>query len=273
MDDANMSLRLLMTSDSAEAQRLATELSEVNSQRQQSTADVYERVMQRLREKRDRLLLLDADPSYEEGVIGLVAGKVSKEYYRPAVVVTRGEDLCRGSARSIPEFDLAAALERCADILVSFGGHPLAAGFAVAPEHLAQLEERLLAQATEQLTGLDLHPRIEIDAEVRFKDLSLESYRDMRSLEPFGQQNPEPCFITRGVEVAECHSFRNHEKWSSLRLRHNGALCEAVDFRTLRGPDDIPALIDVVYNLRLRRWNGDETLQVHILDLAQSAIS
>jgi single-stranded-DNA-specific exonuclease len=268
----NTSLRLLTTRDTTEAQRLAGELNEINAKRQQSTAEVYERVSERLLARGVSSLLFDADPTYEEGVIGLVAGKVSKEFYRPAVVVTSGDDLCRGSARSIPEFDLAAALEQASDLLNSFGGHPLAAGFSVTPQNLPLLEERLVTLAEKQLCGLDLHPRIEIDAEAKLKDLGGESYRDMRALEPFGQQNFEPSFVTREVEVVDCRSMRNHEKWTSLRLRQNGTTLEAVDFRTLRGPDDIPPLIDVVYNLRLRRWNGDESLQAHILDLTPSAI-
>lgn len=268
----NTSLRLLMTTDRDEAQRLAEELNEVNAERQQRTIEVYDRVAEHLLARADCPLLFDADPTYEEGVIGLVAGKVSKEAYRPAVVVTSGDELCRGSARSIPEFDLAAALERCSDILVGFGGHPLAAGFSVAPENLALLEQRLVDLAEEQLTGLDLHPRIEVDAEVKLKSLGMDSYREMRVLEPFGQQNPEPCFVSRGVEVVDCRSFRNREKWTSLQLRQNGTQLEAVDFRTLRGPADIPKLIDLVYNLRLRRWNGEERLQAHILDIAQSGL-
>ena len=272
IDDADMSLRLLVTTDRAEGERLAAELNEINSQRQQLTTEVYDKVSERLLSQVDRLLLFDADPTYNEGVIGLVAGKVSKEFYRPAIVVTSGEDLCRGSSRSIPEFDLAAALERCGDLLVSFGGHPLAAGFAVLPPNLPLLEERLVAHAQECLAGLDLHPRLVIDAELKLKDLGGESFKDMRALEPFGQQNPEPAFLTRGVEVVECRSFRNHEKWSSLRLRQEGVVFEAVDFRTQRGPDDIPRLIDLVYNLRLRRWGGEDTLQAHVLDLAPSVI-
>jgi len=268
----NTSLRLLMTSDADDAQRLAAELNEINGERQQRTTEVYDKVSERIVARGERMLIFDADPSYEEGVIGLVAGKVSKECYRPAVVVTSGESLCRGSARSIPEFDLAAALEQCSDLLVSYGGHPLAAGFSVTPRNLPRLEERLVALAEERLTGLDLHPRIEVDAETRLKDLGAESYRDMRALEPFGQQNLEPCFLTRNVEVVECHSFRNHEKWASLQLRQNGTTLEAVDFRTLRGPDDIPKLIDLIYNLRLRRWNGVESLQAHVLDLAPSGL-
>ena len=272
IDDADMSLRLLTTTDSAEGERLALELNEVNSQRQQLTTEVYDKVSTRLLSQIDRPLLFDSDPTYQEGVIGLVAGKVSKEFYRPAFVVATGDDLCRGSSRSIPEFDLAAALERCGDLLVSFGGHPLAAGFAVTPENLPLLEERLVAHAHECLNGMDLRPRLEIDVEAKLKDLGGDSYKDMRVLEPFGQQNPEPSFLTRGVEVVECRSFRNHEKWTSLRLRQEGVIFEAVDFRTQRGPDDIPRLIDLVYNLRMRRWGGEDTLQAHVLDLAASVV-
>ena len=272
IDDADMSLRLLMTTSPEEGTALAAELDAINGQRQQLTTEVYEKVAAQLVSQSNRPLLFASDSSYPEGVIGLVAGKVSKEFYRPAVVVTAGDDVCRGSSRSIPEFDLAAALEQCGDLLLSFGGHPLAAGFAVTPENLPILEERLVALATEQLAGLELHPRLNIDAEVKLKALGGDSYKEMRVLEPFGQQNPEPCFLSRGVEVVECRSFRNHEKWTSLRLRQDGVMWDGVDFRTLRGPDEVPRLIDVVYNLRLRRWGGDEVLQAHVLDFAASAI-
>lgn len=272
IDDAAMSLRLLQTTSLEEGERVAAELDAINSQRQQLTAEVYEHVAGKLASQSDRPLLFASDASYPEGVIGLVAGKVSKEYYRPTVVVTEDTDICRGSSRSIPEFDLAKALERCSDLLESFGGHPMAAGFAVKPENLPALEQRLVHLAARELEGLELNPRLDIDAEVRLKSLGGTTYQALRVLEPFGQQNPEPVFLSRGVEVVECRSFRNHERWTSLRLRQDGVIYDAVDFRTLRGPDDIPPLIDVAYNLRLRRWNGEEVLQAHILDLAPSGI-
>ena len=264
----NTSLRLLTTTDPEEAEQLAGELNEMNGDRQQRTADVYGRVSERLRTRQVRPLLFDADPTYEEGVIGLVAGKVSKEYYRPAVVVNSGDVICHGSARSIPEFDLAAALEQCSELLRSFGGHPLAAGFSVTRDKLPLLEERLVALAEARLAGLDLRPSLDVDAEVSLKSLSGETFRLTRALEPFGQQNPEPCFLTRGVEVLECRSFRNHEKWTSLRLKEGRVAWDAVDFRTLRGPDDVPQFIDVVYTLRTRLWQGEEVLQANIVDFA-----
>jgi len=268
LENASMSLKLLMTSSVDEAATLASDLDATNAERQRLTTEVYEMARAQLASHPECALLMAADESYPEGVIGLVAGKLSKEYYRPAVVVTTGEDLCRGSSRSIPEFDLAWALEQCKDLLNSFGGHPLAAGFSVTKDRLPLLEERLKGLAESRLAGVEAGPRIDIDAEVSLKSLGGDTFRLTRALEPFGQQNPEPCFLTRGVEVVECRSFRNHEKWTSLRLRQHGVLWDAVDFRTLRGPDDMPRLIDVVYTLRIRRWQGEEVLQANILDFA-----
>jgi len=268
LDDASVSLKLLMTSSSDEAASLAQILNDTNEERQRLTAEVYDMARTQLGAQPERALLMAAGESYPEGVIGLVAGRLSKEFYRPAVVVATSEELCRGSSRSIPEFDLAWALEQCKDLLNSFGGHPLAAGFSVSKERLPLLQQRLQALAEERLAGVEAGPRIDIDAEVTLRSLGGDTYRLTRTLEPFGQQNPEPCFLSRGVEVVECRSFRNHEKWLSLRLKQQGVLWDAVDFRTLRGPEDMPRFIDIVYTLRTRQWQGKETLQANILDLA-----
>lgn len=268
LDDARMSLKLLGTRSKEEAEQLAKGLDEVNKERQQKTADVYDAARQQLASRPGQMVLFAADKEYPEGVIGLVAGKLSKEFYRPAIVITLDADYCRGSCRSIPEFDMAAALESCEDLLRTFGGHPMAAGFSVYQENLEAFEKRMNEIAASQLKDVVLSPSIFIDAEVSMASLGGDSYLEMRRLEPFGQHNPEPCFVSRGVEVVDCRSFRNHELWTSLHLRQHGVVWDAVDFRTMRGPDDIPQLIDVVYTLRIRRWNGDEVLQANIVDIA-----
>jgi single-stranded-DNA-specific exonuclease len=270
LDHATVSLQLLTTSSEEEARALARALDETNAERQRLTSETYDRVKQRIADQLDRPLLMDDDADYPEGVIGLVAGKLSKEFYRPTILVTRAEDHCRGSSRSIPEFDMAAALEHCSELLLGFGGHPLAAGFSVRCENVDVLEQRLVALAEEKLRGVDLTPVITIDAEIPFKGLGGDAYRSMRLLEPFGQGNPEPCFLTRGVEVMDCRCFRNEERWNSMKLRHKGVVLPAVDFRTASLPEDMPGTIDVVYTLRTRRWNGGEELQANILDFAPS---
>ena len=147
----------------------------------------------------------------------------------------------------------------------------MAAGFSVYQENLPAFELRMNEIAESQLKDVVLSPSISIDAEVSMASLGGDSYLEMRRLEPFGQHNPEPCFVSRGVEVVECRSFRNHELWTSLRLKQDGVVWDAVDFRTMRGPDDIPPIIDVVYTLRIRRWNGEEVLQANVVDIAPAS--
>jgi len=168
LNHATESLKLLMTDSDEEALELARELDVTNTQRQTLTTETYERAKSRLANKLDMPLLIDTNYEYPEGVIGLVAGKLSKEYYRPTVLITKAGDHCRGSSRSIPEFDMAAALEQCADILMGFGGHPLAAGFSIRCENINRLEQRLVGLAEERLRGVELSPVISIDAEVPF---------------------------------------------------------------------------------------------------------
>ncbi|MFW6056522.1 MAG: single-stranded-DNA-specific exonuclease RecJ [Chloroflexota bacterium] len=270
LDHATSSLELLMTTSEDEALELARELDVTNQRRQALTIETYERAKTRIAGQLDRPLLMDTDAEYPEGVIGLVAGRLSKEYYRPTVIVTHAEDHCRGSTRSIPEFDMAVALERCSDLLLGFGGHPLAAGFSVRCEDVPELEQRLVTLAEERLADVELSPAITIDAATSFKEVGRESYRAMRALEPFGQGNPEPCFITRRVRVLEKRCFRNHEQWNSLKLQHGDVVLDAVDFRTACPVDDIPKTIDVVYTLRIRRFNGNEELQANVVDFRKS---
>ena len=270
LDHATESLKLLMTESDEEALELARELDRTNARRQAHTSETYERAKARIAGQLDRPLLMDTDPDYPEGVIGLVAGKLSKEYYRPTVIVTHAEGLCRGSTRSIPEFDMAVALERCSDLLLGFGGHPLAAGFSAECDNVPILEQQLVNIAEERLVGVELSPSISIDTEIPFKALGGDAYRSMRALEPFGQGNPEPCFLTRGVRVLDCRCFRNEERWNSLKLQQDDIVWEAVDFRTATKVEDVPQVMDVVYTLRTRRWNGAEVLQANILDFRKS---
>ncbi|MBN1856345.1 MAG: single-stranded-DNA-specific exonuclease RecJ [Dehalococcoidia bacterium] len=272
LDHANTSLQLLMTESEEEAATLAAELDATNMERQRLTTEVYDNVKEHLLEQTDSPIFVAADEDYPEGVIGLVAGKVSKEYYRPTVIITIFDDLSRGSSRSIPEFDMVSALDQCADLLVSFGGHPLAAGFSLKKEDIPEFRARLTTIAHERLAGVNLSPRLRVDAEVSLKDLSEETFQKMKVLEPFGQHNPQPCFVSRGVEVLECRSFRNHERWMNLKLLQDGAQWEAVDFRTLRCPEEVPTLIDVAYTLRMHRWNGNEVLQAYVQDMAPSTV-
>ena len=268
MNNASTSYRLLTTQSPEEARLLALELEEKNVERQKLTKEVLSRARENLAAKLNLPVLIEGDESYSVGVIGLVAGKLVDEFYKPAIIISLGSELCQGSCRSIPEFDVAAALEECHNLLTTFGGHPLAAGFTVTRQNLARLEERITRLATDQLGHLDLRPEIVIDAELPLSTFSGETFNLMQKLSPFGQGNPQPTFLTRQVEVIECRNFGNQGEWLRLKLKQGNITWQAVDFESRRTREEIPSYIDIVYNLEKSRWNGEEVLGLKLRDFA-----
>ena len=270
MNNASTSYQLLTTQSPEEARLLALELEKNNAERQKLTSEVLSRAREKLAAKLHLPVLIEGDESYSVGVIGLVAGKLADEFYKPAIIINLGPELCQGSCRSIAEFNIASALAECHDLLTAFGGHPLAAGFTVSRQNLTQLEQRLMSLAMDQLGHLDLRPELAIDAELPLSILAGDTFNLIQKLSPFGRGNPQPTFLTRGVEVVECRNFGNHGEWLRLKLKQGNVTWQAVDFESQRKREEIPSRIDIVYNLEKRRWNGEEVLRLNLLDFAPS---
>ena len=268
MNNASTSYNLLTTQSPEEARLLALELEEKNVERQKLTNEVLNRAREKLATKLHLPLLIEGDESYSIGVIGLVAGKLVDEFYKPVLVISMGSELCQGSCRSIAEFNIASALENCRDLLISFGGHPLAAGLTISRQNLAQLEERLMSIAVNQLGHLDLRPEIVIDAELPLSTFNGEAFNLIQKLSPFGRGNPQPTFLTRRVEVIECRNFGNQAEWMRLKLKQGNVIWQAVDFESQKKVEEISPCIDIVYNLEKSRWNGEEVLSLNLLDFA-----
>jgi single-stranded-DNA-specific exonuclease len=272
MNNASTSYQLLTTQSPEEAHLLALELEEKNAERQKLTKEVLSRAREKLAAKLHLPVLIDSDESYSIGVIGLVAGKLVDEFYKPAIIINLGPELCQGSCRSIAEFDIARALAECQDLLTAFGGHPLAAGFTVARQNLAQLEERITRLATDQLGRLELRPELVIDAELPLSAFSGETFNLIQKLSPFGRGNPQPTFLTRQVEVIECRNFGNQGEWLRLKLKQGNVTWQAVDFESQKKREEIPSHIDIVYNLEKSRWDGEEVLSLNLRDFAPTQL-
>jgi single-stranded-DNA-specific exonuclease len=272
MNNASTSYQLLTTQSPSEAHRLAMELEGKNAERQKLTGEALSRAKEKLAAKPNLPLLIDGDESYSVGVIGLVAGRLVDEFYKPAIIISLGPELCQGSCRSIAEFDMVSVLTHCQDLLVAFGGHPLAAGFTIARQNLAQLEQRLMSLARDRLGHLELRPEIVIDAELPLSTFSGETFNLIQRLSPFGYGNPQPAFLTRQVEVIECRSFGNRGEWLRLKLKQGNVTWQAVDFESQKKREEIPTCIDIVYNLEKTRWNGEEVLSLNLLDFAPAQL-
>jgi len=209
-----------------------------------------------------------SDRDYFIGIAGLVASRLAEEFYRPTVVVKTGEKVSSGSCRSIPEFNIIAALKESHHLLSQFGGHSQAAGFTLPTRNLPRLEEALLNLANTQLRGVDLRPGLDIDAEVALSGLGGETFQMTQQLAPFGRGNPLPTYLSRNVEVVDCRTMGDGGEHLRLKLRQGGARWDGVAFRQGNCLADVVPALDIVYNLEVDRWRGNETLRLNILDFA-----
>lgn len=271
LGDATISYELLTTNSLKDAVRLAAELEKTNSERQNLTRETLALTKKKLADKMDLPLLIEGDENYSVGVIGLVAGKLVDEFHKPSIIISLGSDMCHGSARSIPEFNLTTALGQCQDLLTTFGGHPLAAGFTVTHQNLAQLENNLQEIAIDKLSHLDLRPVLNIDAEIPLSIFTSDTINLIQQLEPFGQGNPHPVFLTKKTKVKKCYNFGNSNNYLKFELQQGNVSWQAVSFHSHMKQAEIPDYIDIVYNLEKRRWKGEEILQINLIDFGPSA--
>ncbi len=269
---ARLALELLLERDEEEAQRRALELTALNRERQERTAAALELAAELLeQEDAESPLIFVGHEDIHSGIAGLVAGRLAEGRYRPAVVYARQEETSRASCRSIPEFDITGALRGCAELLERFGGHRAAAGFTARNEKLPSLKEGLLRQAEEALAGVELIPTIDIDAALPLAALRGREIRLISQMGPFGEGNPEPTFLSRGVEVVECRIIGSDGKHLRLKLRdaHEGG--ERVRWPAIAFGLGVAGVregqrLDVVYSLAADR--RDNALELRVKDVA-----
>ncbi|MFC2068769.1 single-stranded-DNA-specific exonuclease RecJ, partial [Chloroflexota bacterium] len=219
LQDAIASYKLLMTDSPQEAQKLVAWLEQKNTERQRLMENGLAKARKQLFTQKNSPILLVGSNDYHGGIIGLIAGRLSEEFYRPTVVVKIGEKTSIASCRSIPEFNILLALNQCHDLLTQFGGHAQAAGFTILTSKLPLLKERLLKLATAQLVGVDLFPHLDIDVEVSLADLNLDTFQAIQQLAPFGQGNPLPTFLSRAVKVTDYRTIGNGGEHLKLKLQ------------------------------------------------------
>src|SRR6266508_1345469 len=269
---ARLALDLLLENDPERAMQQALELSRLNSERQQTTAAAMELARELLsKEDPDAPLIFVGHPEIPSGIVGLVAGRLAEEWHRPAVVYERGDTTSRASCRSIPDFDITGALRTCPELMVRFGGHRAAAGFTVENGKVAALKEALVREAAVGLAGVELAPVIEIDAALDLRRMNGALIAMLSLMAPFGSANPEPTFLSRGVEIADVKAIGEDGGHLRLRLRDGRVTWPAIAFG--RGESEVEAgqRVDVVYSFCADR--GGDGLELRLKDLAPSSAS
>jgi single-stranded-DNA-specific exonuclease len=271
LEHAMASYNLLTTDSAEEARQITTWLEQKNTERQKLTADAQIKAREQVAATELTPLLFVEDTEFPAGVSGLVANRLADEFYRPAIVVRTGEAWSTGSCRSIPEFNIINALKESRQLLNHFGGHAQAAGFTIPTHNLPQLKRSLIAMAATALAGIDLRPRVDIDAIISLGELVKGNvYQAIQQLAPFGQGNPVPTFLSLGVNMLECRTMGLNGEHLHLRLKQDGSTWDGVAFQQGNCLGDIKSPLDIVYNLEMDRWNGRETIRLNIVDMAPS---
>ncbi|CAG0948193.1 Single-stranded-DNA-specific exonuclease RecJ [Anaerolineae bacterium] len=269
LEHALMAYDVLVTQYPGEADELARKLEETNRERQRLTSEMSQKAREAVAAMaQTEHLFFVASPEFPEGIVGLVASRLTDDFYRPAVAVHRGPDESRGSARSISEFNIVAALDQCRDLLVRHGGHAMAAGFTVRNENLDELASRLKAIAARELAEIELAPTLYVDVEASLSDMNWTLQKALDRLAPFGYGNREPVFVSRNVAVRDAKLVGNEHL--KLTLTDGQIVWDAIAFRQGSWVGALPKTIDVAYQLEARVWNGESRLQLNVKDIKPS---
>ncbi|MDO8491758.1 MAG: single-stranded-DNA-specific exonuclease RecJ [Dehalococcoidia bacterium] len=271
LDHAISSYRLLVTEKAEEARQLAGLLQQKNVERQQLTADTLVKAKERL-SKTDTgqpLLMVGAD-DYPAGIIGLVASRLVDEFCRPVMVIRLGPEMCRGSARSIPQFNMVAALTECSDLLTQFGGHSQAAGFTLPSANVERFYDRLLTIASRELAGIEFRRVLPIDASVGLSSMEGDTLKLLNTMAPFGQGNPAPTFVSRRVKLLDWRKVGNNGPHLKLRLSQDKTVWPCIAFQMGGMANQLSPYLDIVYNLEMDDWGNTPTLRLNLLDFAPS---
>jgi single-stranded-DNA-specific exonuclease len=271
LGDAALSYDLLVCDDALQAEQLAGRLNEQNRKRKMFTEQAYELAEQMaLDGNKDAPILFAADKTFMAGVVGLVAGRLTEAYYRPAVIVEQGDDFCRGSCRSIKEFHITKALDECQELLVRHGGHAAAAGFTVRSSDLDRLAQRLREIADRELADRPLAPILSIDAQVDLSDMDWATVEWLDALEPCGYGNPTPLFVSRNLQLLSADTVGRDGRHLKFTLEGDGVSRDAIAFRMGDRLGSLGERVDVAYHLEVNEWGGTRNLQLNVQDIRPS---
>ena len=270
LGDPQLVVDLLTTDDTELALDLARQCEQLNRQRR-DLCDAIEAEARALveadGEQRSPFLLL-AQSHWHHGVIGIVAARLVDHFGLPvALLASEGDGRLRASVRAPQGFAVDAALQACSDLLERHGGHPAAGGFTVRAEQLTALHERLNARASDWLSeqgGLRL---VQPEALVRLEELTPAFWRQLQRLEPFGIGHPTPLFWSSRCRISQERLLRGGHL--QLTLQQGNSSIRAIAWRWAGG-DNLPKDVDVAFQLRLNRWNGEERLQLELAALRPS---
>lgn len=286
LDTALQSMELLLEKDSKMAQMRAGKLQKLNDERKQMTADAVAEAEEKILKNENGsntvfVLLLD---QCHESIAGIVAGRIREKYGKPTIILTYGLNYVKGSARSVEQYNITEELTKCKELLISFGGHKMAAGLSLKEENVSLLRERLNESST--LTNEILEQKIVIDMVLPIPYMTERLYKELDLLEPFGTGNSRPIFAERELSVTEARYIGKTKKYLKFKVKNtDGAGCDALYFGDSEtmieelkkefGTEEIEHMFQrktnqvrfsVTYDMDLNSYEGNQSMQMIIRD-------
>lgn len=231
LDSAKRALKMLVTDDRAEAERHAGELKDLNEERKKLTSEAVDKAVDMVENsslKDDKVLVIFL-PDCHESIAGIVAGRIREKYYKPVIVLTRGEQEAKGSARSIESYNMFEKLSECKDLFTRFGGHPMAAGLSLLEENIPEFRRRINEHCN--LSEEDMTETVWIDVPMPLEYINEKLILELGGLEPFGKANPKPVFADKNISIRNIRAIGKDKQYTRMTIaKDSGIVIDAVGF-------------------------------------------
>jgi len=269
MDNPDAALNLLLARDHYEAEKAADTLDNYNRERREIERDISTQAVESVRQRFDPVndfVIVEGNMEWHLGVIGIVASRVMREFYRPTFILASDGDGWKGSARSIEGFDLAEAMRGCDDLLNDHGGHAMAAGVSVKPGRLDAFRERINEIAKKNITLDMFQPPLKLDAGTDLSELTVVHIEEMRQLEPLGQGNPEIQFLVAELTLSSpIYRMGRDKQHAKFWVTDEHGACEVVAWN-LKPEDEPKDTFDIAVAPQINDFNGRRSVQLKLID-------
>jgi len=262
---ADEALKMILTEDKTEADKLAGVLNSFNSERQRLVESVFQEIKTEIGEEpKEKILVVLGN--WPKGILGLIASKLVEQYFRPAVVLTRRDDEVVGSGRSILGFDLYRVLDGLSKYFIAFGGHAGALGLTLKEADFPDFKKEVARAGKEAMKEWDLAPKIKVDALVQMREVNWSLYEELKKFEPFGRSNFLPNFLIKNIRLNEMSPVGQNGQHCRLIVGEGKKMIYFSANSKVGGlkPGD---KIDVIFQLGVNQWNGQQELQMKVVDL------
>lgn len=270
LENASISVELMICDDEERAKEIAEHLDSLNLERKEIEQKIFEEAYKQAEEMgEDKLVYVISGENWNHGVIGIVASRISELFYRPCILISVENGNGKGSGRSVPEMNLFDALSSCEDVLTAFGGHSQAAGLSISADKIEEFSKKINEFAKKNIDVSTLVPKLLIDCNLSGASVTIKAAKMIESLAPFGEGNELPVFSMRDLKVIASQSMGVDKKHLRVRLSDGSNVFNAVGFGMGELSEKlIPGtLVSVAFNMNINTYQGSESLQLILKDI------